>query len=123
MSPEQTLAHIQKILEEKKAEKIEVIDLTGKSALANYLVLANGMNTRHLKALGDYVSEFLKKDGVRPLRTEGEGVSEWTVMDYGDVIVHIMTEEMRNLYQLEKIWGFALPDKKKEEATPAAEEE
>lgn len=91
------------ILDNKKATGIEMLDVANLSSLADFFVLATAGNTTHVKALCDEVDTKLSKKGVRPMRRDG--VSDWIVLDYNAVIVHVMTEDIRNCYHLEKLWN------------------
>lgn len=88
----------------KSAHNVVVIDLKGKSDIADYMIVASGNSTRHVSALGDNVVEVLKKVGINPLQMEGEGGSEWVVVDNPHVIVHIFHPQTREIYNLEKMW-------------------
>lgn len=92
-----------KILDNKKATGIEMLDVAHLSSLADFFVLATAGNTTHAKALCDEIEVKLSKEGTRPMRRDG--VSEWIVLDYNAVIVHVMTEDIRNCYHLEKLWN------------------
>lgn len=91
------------ILDNKKATSIEMLDVAHLSSLADFFVLATAGNTTHAKALCDEIDAKLSKEGIRPMRRDG--VSEWIVLDYNAVIVHVMTEDIRNCYHLEKLWN------------------
>lgn len=91
-------------LEEKKGEDIKVIDINGVSVIADYFVLASASNISQLQALVDSVDEELFKAGFECKQKEGNMTSTWMLMDYGDVIVHIFSQEDRLFYDLERIW-------------------
>lgn len=91
-------------LEDKKGEDIKVIQVDEVSVLADYFIISNGTNTSQVQALVDSVEESLGKGGYEPLRIEGIGNSSWVLMDYGDIIVHIFSQEDRLFYDLERIW-------------------
>lgn len=112
MSPEKLTAQIIQILDEKKAHNIVEIDLTDKSSLAASLVIATGTSQRHLNSLTDYLARGLSQHKQKPIAVEGADGSNWIVLDFGDVIVHLFTEEARAHYNLEKIWNFPLPHRK-----------
>ncbi len=92
-------------LEQDKAEDILEIDLTGKSPMADSMVVASGRSHRHVTALADHVSKELKDHGARSVRVEGLPNADWVLIDAGDVIVHIFRPEVREFYNLERIWG------------------
>jgi len=94
-----------KILDKKKAFDIAVIDIGTKSSFADYFVLASGNTERQLGTLRDEVEDQFAKEGFIVKSIEGKQTSGWILMDYGDVIVNILTVEMRERYSLEKVWG------------------
>ncbi len=94
---------IAKILDEKKASDIVMINVAHLSSLADWFVVATALNTTHAKSLTDELEEKLKLSNIKPFRREGVG--EWCVLDYGEVIVHIFTQETRTFYHLEKLWN------------------
>ena len=96
---------IYKALDDKKAEDIQIIDISEISPMADYFVIANGTNVNQVHALCDNVSEELAKTKVLTKQTEGYTVGNWILMDYGDIIVHIFSREDRDFYNLEHIWG------------------
>lgn len=103
-----------------KAEDIKVLDLRDVSNLADYIVICSGNSMPHLKAiLRDIEKDVSDAAGTRPFRADGKSHSRWVVLDYIDVIVHIMLEETRGLYALEDLWGDAKEVEWNEEA-PAA---
>ena len=93
-----------KALDEKKGMDIKVIDIHEVSVLADYFVIASGSNENQVQAMTDNVEEVLGKAGYEPKQIEGGRNSNWILMDYGDVIVHIFDEENRLFYDLERIW-------------------
>ena len=103
---------IEKTLENGKAEDIKIINLTGKTAIADYLVIASGRAPRHVTALAEQVQLRLKKTGV-PASIEGEDVGDWVIVDAGDVIVHVFHPETRELYCIEELWGEETPRRTK----------
>ena len=92
------------ILDNNKAEDIVMIDLMGKTEVADYYVVASGRSMTHTRALIDHVEEEMDKIGIAPVRREGVREGRWAVLDYGDVIVHIFNDETRLFYHLEKLW-------------------
>ena len=91
-------------LDKNKAENIVVIDLEGKSSLADYMVVASGRSQKQVGALADIVAKEVKTKLGKISVIEGRGKSDWAVMDFGDVIVHIFHPEARDFYKLEEIW-------------------
>ena len=93
------------VLSAKKAKDLMVIDVTERSSFADYLVLATGSSERQVGTLVKEVTDELGKEGIFAKNVEGKQSSGWILMDYGDIIVNIFTEEQRNHYNIEKIWG------------------
>jgi len=91
-------------LAEKKAGDVKVIDIKNISVIADYFVLASGDNQNQLQAMREAVDESLYKAGVSVKQVEGNANSTWILMDYGDIVVHIFSEEDRSFYDLERIW-------------------
>ncbi len=96
-------------LEELKAKEVRVIDVRGKTSVADTLVIASGTSTRHVKALADEVVRFVKQAGMFPLGVEGQTEAEWVLVDLGDVIVHVMLPRIREFYGLERLWSVETP--------------
>ena len=92
-------------LDDLKAVDVTVLDVSGKSSVTDYMVIASGNSNRHVKALADNVATEAKKSGVKPLGVEGEAQGEWVLVDLADVVVHVMLPRVRDFYQLEKLWG------------------
>ncbi len=93
------------VLDDSKAEDTVVIDLKGKTSLADTMIVTSGRSNRHVGAIADHVLETLKDHGHRNLRVEGQPHCDWVLIDAGDVIVHVFRPEVRHFYNLEKIWG------------------
>ncbi|WP_285671406.1 ribosome silencing factor [Paralimibaculum aggregatum] len=101
---DQLLALVLASLDEDSAEDIVHIPLAGKSQEADHMVIASGRSSRHVSALAEKLAERVKREaGVLP-RSEGREVADWVLIDAGDVIVHIFRPEVREFYQLEKMW-------------------
>lgn len=98
------LDHILNRLDEDKAEDVVTIDLRGKTAMADYMVIASGRSTRQVSAMTEKLVESLKLDLDRSSRVEGQNAGDWVLVDAGDIIVHIFRPEVREFYQLEKMW-------------------
>ena len=94
-----------KVLDSHKAEDIVVIDVKGKTDIADYFVVAGGRSMTHTRSLVEHVDEAMEKEGFAPIRSEGVREGRWVVLDYGDVIVHIFNDETRLFYHLESLWG------------------
>lgn len=99
------LALVQTSLENDKAEDVVVIDLTGKSSIADYMVIATGSSNRQIGAMADHLREKLKVGGVARLSIEGAAQCDWVLIDAGDIVVHLFRPEVRSFYALEKMWG------------------
>jgi len=104
------LGLVEKSLDDDKAENVVAIDLSGKSTIADYMVIASGRSPRQLGAMADHLMLKLKASGIRHVGVEGKGTGDWLLIDGGDVIVHLFRPEIRRLYSLEKMWGMELPD-------------
>jgi len=96
-------------LDEDKAEDILNIPLAGKSPMADAMIVASGRSARHVSALADHVARKLKDAGVDKVRIEGMPNADWVLIDAGDVIVHIFRPEVREFYNLERIWAGDTP--------------
>ena len=105
MESKEFVEKICKILSDRKAEDIISIDLSGKTEVADYYVIASGRSMTHTRSLVEHVEEEMDKIGVAPIRREGVREGRWCVIDYGDVIVHLFNDETRLFYHLEKLWG------------------
>ena len=93
-----------KAMDEKKALDIKVIDIHEVSVIADYFVIASGSNLNQVQAMVDNVEEQLGRAGYEPKQVEGTRGSNWILMDYGDLIIHVFDEENRLFYDLERIW-------------------
>lgn len=92
-------------LEDDKAEDITVINLEGKSSLADIMVIASGRSARHVAAIADHLAQTVKDATGRPVKLEGMPNADWVLLDIGDIIVHLFRPEVRAFYNLEKIWS------------------
>ena len=92
-------------LEDAKAEDTALIDLKGKTALADAMIVTSGRSNRHVGAIADQVIEMLKQKGYGTPRVEGQPHCDWVLVDAGDVVLHIFRPEVRQFYNLEKMWG------------------
>lgn len=96
-------------LDEAKAEEIVTIDLAGKSSLGDFMVVATGRTDRHVGAIADQIRKKIKDAGVSPVRVEGLDTCDWALIDAGDIIVHVFRPEVRDFYNLEKMWQAERP--------------
>ena len=96
-------------LEDDKAEDIVLIDLQGKSPIADAVIVASGRSARHVSALSDHLLRALKDAGFGRAQIEGLPAADWVLIDAGDVIVHLFRPEVRAFYQIEKIWSVDSP--------------
>ena len=103
-SPEETLRLVLASLDDMKAEDTTQIDLRGKTTIADTMVVTCGRSNRHVGSVADRVLENLRKAGVPDLRVEGMPHCDWVLIDAGDVIVHVFRPEVRDFYNLEKMW-------------------
>lgn len=108
-SPQYLKDRIVEILDANKAEEIEVIDLNGQSSVADYMIVASGTSSRQVAALAGKLEEKLPEYQFDVLRTEGLPTADWVVVDCGDVIVHLFRPEVRDFYNIEKMWRQDLP--------------
>lgn len=98
------LAFIRSSLEDEKAEDIVEIDLNGKSEMADFMVICSGRSTRQVTAISEKLVDKLKSDLGRSSKVEGKESGDWVLIDTGDIVVHIFRPEVREFYQLEKMW-------------------
>ena len=91
-------------LKNDKAEDIVQIDLRGKSSIGDYMIIASGRSSRQVTAISEKLVDNIKKDFGRSSKVEGKNAGDWVLIDTGDVIVHVFRPEVREFYQLEKMW-------------------
>ena len=103
--PEQLRDAALKVLDERQAEEVFTVDLSGKSSMADYLVIASGRASRQLSAIAHYLREAFEKMGLKNIRVEGLADANWVLVDAGDVIVHLFRPEVRDYYNLESMWS------------------
>lgn len=107
--PNQLIDVVIGILEDAKAEDIVSIDLKGKTSIGDQMVVASGRSQRHVGAVADHLIRKLKEKGFGRVRAEGLPHCDWVLIDAGDVIVHIFRPEVREFYNLEKMWSADRP--------------
>jgi len=103
-STQQLLECVRQATEELKARDVVEIDVIGKSSVTDFMVIASGTSSRHVKSIADEVVKFAKNLGIMPLGVEGEREAEWVLVDLGDVLVHVMLPRVREFYALERLW-------------------
>jgi ribosome-associated protein len=96
-------------LDDAKAENVVGIDLRGKSSIGDIMVIATGRTDRHVGAIADQLARKLKEIGHRPVRIEGLAACDWVLVDAGEVIVHVFRPEVREFYNLERMWSAERP--------------
>lgn len=92
-------------IDDLKGQDIIALDVQGKSSITDCMIICTGTSSRHVMSIADHVVQESRTAGLLPLGVEGENVADWIVVDLGDVIVHVMQEESRRLYELEKLWS------------------
>jgi len=100
---------IEALLEDDKAHDVVTIDLAGKTSLADVMIIASGRSQRHIGAMAAHLRERLKRESPRQVRVEGMPQCNWVLIDAGDIIVHLFRPEIRDFYNLEKMWSVDLP--------------
>ena len=101
---EKLLETVHAAVEELKAKDVVEIDVRGKSSVTDFMIVASGTSSRHVKSIADEVVKFAKRLDVMPLGVEGEQEAEWVLVDLGDVVVHVMLPRVREFYALERLW-------------------
>lgn len=105
MEPQVLTQLVEEALDDLKAVNPVTLDVRSLTDVMDYLVIASGTSNRHVKSLADNVALEAKKQGVRPLGIEGEDAGEWVLVDFGDVVVHVMLPATRDFYDLERLWA------------------
>lgn len=98
------LQSVREAVAELKAQDVIEIDVRGKTSVCDYMVVASGTSTRHVKSIAEEVVKFAKRLDCQPLGVEGEREAEWVLVDLGDVVVHIFLPRVREFYALERLW-------------------
>src|SRR5205807_7474817 len=101
---DETLNMILSRLDDMKAEETVTIDLRGKSAFSDYMIVTSGRANRHVGAIAENVTKALKETGMKSIHVEGLPNCDWVLIDSGDVIVHVFRPEVREFYNLERLW-------------------
>ncbi|MBC8269749.1 MAG: ribosome silencing factor [Rhodospirillaceae bacterium] len=108
-APAELLDLVETSLDDDKAEGIVVIDLAGKTSLTDYMVIASGTSQRHVGAMAENLRKKIKQGGIKTVSVEGQTQCDWVLIDAGDVIIHLFRPEVREFYNIEKMWGIPLP--------------
>jgi len=105
MQAEQMQQEIVQALVDAKAQDIKVLDVRKITDFTDYMIIASGTSSRHVQTLADKICVRMKELGLMPIGREGEAVGDWVLIDFGDVVAHLMRPSVRDLYNLEKLWG------------------
>ncbi|MCM8557694.1 ribosome silencing factor [Sphingomicrobium sediminis] len=97
---------VMQLMDDEQAQEVVSIPLTGKSSIADHMVIASGRSSRQVAAIANKLAEKVKKDTGKSPRIEGLPVADWVLIDCGDVIVHLFRPEVRSFYNLERMWAF-----------------
>ena len=107
MDSKEKAIYIANLAKDKKAEGIVVLDIEKLSSIANYIIICSGTSDRQVQAIAEFIEQGLKKKKIIPIGTEGVRGGRWALIDYGDIIVHIFYEPVRDFYNLEGLWAEA----------------
>ena len=107
MQSEQLKQLVIEALDELKGQQVNALDVRELTDVMDYLVIASGTSNRHVKSLAENVRDKAREQGLRPLGVEGQESAEWVLVDFGDVVVHIMLPATRDFYDLERLWSAA----------------
>ena len=103
-------------LEDMKAEDILVLDVKDKTSVTDWIIVASGSSSRHVKSIANNVSSVAKENGANPLGCEGQEDGEWVLVDLGDLIVHVMQRQAREYYDLESLWSVDIAHRQNQDA-------
>ncbi len=105
LTPKKMQAAVVSALSDAKGQDIAVLDVRKLTDVADYLVIASGTSTRHVSSMADRLIDDLRARGRKPIGVEGKSLGEWVLIDFGDVVAHIMRPQTRDFYNLEKLWS------------------
>ena len=100
---------IENVLNDNKAIEVKSINLSGKTSIADFMIVASGNSSKHIQALSEIILEKLKNKGIKNCRLEGRNSNEWKLIDAADIIIHIFHPEKRKFYDLERMWSELIP--------------
>lgn len=106
-TPDPVLGATVRALLARKAERLTVLDLRDKSSFTDYFVICHGTSDRQVRSLGEEIVEKVREETGRKPKIEGLATAEWVLLDYGDFLVHLFSEQARDFYRLESLWGDA----------------
>jgi len=104
MNPEQVKEQVIEAVEDMKAVDVRVLEIGDISDFADFMIVVSGTSDTHVKAIARSASDSLRKSGVKPLNEDGADLGEWVLVDFGDVVLHVMRAEVREYYDLERLW-------------------
>ncbi|REL26184.1 ribosome silencing factor [Thalassotalea euphylliae] len=104
MQSEALSAFVYEKIDDLKGRDIVTLDIQDKASFADYMVIASGNSNRHVKSIAQNVAMECRAEGIEPLGIEGNDIGEWSLVDLGAVVVHVMTDEQRDKYQIEQLW-------------------
>ncbi|MDD4211256.1 MAG: ribosome silencing factor [Clostridia bacterium] len=104
MQIKEEVEKIAQFAKSKKATDVKILNIESLSSVASYFVLATVTSTTQAKGVANYVEDEISKLGIEPIRKDVKHYAEWVVLDYGDILVHVMTDEARIFYNLDKLW-------------------
>lgn len=102
---EKLVKNVEKAMDDSKANDIKVVDLRGKTAIADYMVIASGTSSKHVNSIAHKVLEDMKKMDVSGIEPEGMELCDWVLLDAGDILIHVFKPETREVYNLEGMWS------------------